>query len=64
MLHLNDLKAKDTNQLVLMAEELGINDASNLRRQDLLFQIVPKLQGVIEEKVTEGKGDKKKENPC
>lgn len=61
MLHLNDLKAKDTNQLVILAEELGIADASNLRRQDLLFQIVPKLQGVKEEKITEGKGDKKKE---
>ena len=49
MLHLNDLKSKDTNQLVLMAEELGIDDAANMRRQDLLFNIVPKLQGCKDE---------------
>ncbi|AAV90620.1 transcription termination factor Rho [Zymomonas mobilis subsp. mobilis ZM4 = ATCC 31821] len=39
-MHLKDLKQKTPSELVKMAEELGIEGASTLRKQDLLFAIL------------------------
>ena len=39
-MHLKDLKTKKPAELVTMAEELGIEGASTLRKQDLLFAIL------------------------
>ncbi|MEO7564273.1 MAG: transcription termination factor Rho [Sphingomicrobium sp.] len=39
-MHLKDLKQKPPAELVAMAEELGIEGASTLRKQDLMFSIL------------------------
>src|ERR1700755_1212227 len=39
-MHLQELKAKSPAELLAFAEENGIENASNLRRQDLLFGIL------------------------
>ncbi|QMW22733.1 transcription termination factor Rho [Sandaracinobacteroides saxicola] len=39
-MHLQELKKKTPAQLVAMAEELGVEQASTLRKQDLLFGIL------------------------
>src|SRR3546814_11116519 len=39
-MHLKDLKKKTPAELVEMAEELGVEGASTLRKQDLLFGIL------------------------
>ena len=39
-MHLKDLKKKPPAELVAMAEELGVESASTLRKQDLLFAIL------------------------
>ena len=39
-MHLKDLKKNKPAELVAMAEELGIESASTLRKQDLLFAIL------------------------
>ena len=39
-MHLKDLKKKTPAELVSMAEELGVEGASTLRKQDLLFAIL------------------------
>ena len=39
-MHLNDLKQKTPAELVAMAEELGIEGASTLRKQELMFSIL------------------------
>ncbi|MFN7176434.1 MAG: transcription termination factor Rho [Thermaurantiacus sp.] len=39
-MHLHDLKKKSPAQLVTMAEELGVEQASTLRKQDLQFGIL------------------------
>ncbi|MDP9086662.1 MAG: transcription termination factor Rho [Pseudomonadota bacterium] len=39
-MHLRDLKKKTPAELVSMAEELGVESASTLRKQDLLFAIL------------------------
>ena len=39
-MHLKDLKKKKPAELVSMAEELGVESASTLRKQDLLFAIL------------------------
>lgn len=39
-MHLKDLKNKKPAELVAMAEELGIESASTLRKQDLMFAIL------------------------
>ena len=36
-MHLKELKQKAPAELVQMAEELGVEGASTMRRQDLLF---------------------------
>ncbi len=40
MMHLQELKAKPPAELVAMAEELGVEGASTLRKQDLMFAIL------------------------
>jgi transcription termination factor Rho len=42
-MHLLDLKKKTPAELVAMAEELGVEQASTLRKQDLLFGILKAL---------------------
>ena len=42
-MHLKDLKAKTPAELVSMAEELGVEGASTMRRQDLMFCILREL---------------------
>jgi transcription termination factor Rho len=42
-MHLHDLKRKTPAELVAMAEELGVENASTLRKQDLLFSILKAL---------------------
>ena len=39
-MHLKDLKQKSPAELVAMAEELGIEGASTLRKQELMFSIL------------------------
>ena len=39
-MHLKDLKKKKPAELVEMAEELGVEGASTLRKQDLMFAIL------------------------
>ena len=42
-MHLKDLKEKTPADLVSMAEELGVEGASTMRRQDLMFCILREL---------------------
>ena len=42
-MHLKDLKKKSPAQLVEMAEELGVEGASTLRKQDLMFSILKEM---------------------
>ena len=42
-MHLKELKTKTPAELVSMAEELGVEGASTMRRQDLLFSILREL---------------------
>ena len=42
-MHLRELKQKTPAELVAMAEELGVEGASTMRRQDLLFSILREL---------------------
>ena len=43
VMHLKDLKKKTPADLVAMAEELGVEGASTMRKQDLLFSILKAL---------------------
>ncbi len=52
-MHLQELKRKSPAELLAFAEELGIENASNLRRQDLLFAILK----ILAEKDTSIDGD-------
>lgn len=42
-MHLKDLKDKSPKQLLSQAEELGVEDASSMRVQDLVFAIMKKV---------------------
>jgi len=42
-MHLKELKKKSSAELVEMAEELGVESASTLRRQDLMFAVLKEL---------------------
>ena len=44
-MHLNELKQKSPQQLLTQAEDLGIDDASSMRVQDLMFAILKKVAG-------------------
>ncbi len=52
-MHLSELKRKPLAELLIFAEELAIENASNLRRQDMLFAILK----VLAEKDTSIEGD-------
>ena len=39
-MHLNDLKVKKPAELLKFAEELGVEDAAGMRKQDMLFSIL------------------------
>ena len=43
-MHLKDLKQKSPKELLTQAEELGIEDASSMRVQDLIFAIMKKVR--------------------
>ncbi len=53
-MHLHDLKKKSPAELVAMAEELGVEQASTLRKQDLLFGILKAKADAGEEIVGAG----------
>ena len=53
-MHLKDLKQKTSAALVEMAEELEVESASTLRRQDLIFAILKELADDGEEIVGQG----------
>lgn len=42
-MHLQELKQKSPKELLTQAEELGIEDASSMRVQDLIFAILKKV---------------------
>ena len=44
-MNLQELKQKSPAELLTQAEELGIDDASSMRKQDLMFGILKKLVG-------------------
>ncbi len=53
-MHLKDLKKKSPAELLSMAEELGVENASTLRTQDLTFAILKQLSKNDEVLVDEG----------
>ena len=53
-MHLKELKTKAPAQLVEMAEELGVEGASTLRKQDLMFSILKVLAEEGEEIIGSG----------
>ena len=42
-MNIQELKLKSSEQLITQAEELGIENASTLRKQEILFAILKKL---------------------
>ena len=42
-MHLREMKQKKAEDLAKMAEELGVEDVPNLRKQELMFAILSKL---------------------
>ena len=44
-MNLKDLKQKSPKELLSQAEDLGIEDASSMRKQDLMFAILKKVAG-------------------
>ena len=46
-LKLRDLKKKTPQELLVYAEELGVENASSMRTQDMLFEILKTLTGLI-----------------
>ena len=42
-MNLKDLKQKSPKELLTEAEDLGIEDASSMRKQDLMFAILKKV---------------------
>ena len=60
-MNLKDLKQKSPTELLTQAEELGIEDASSMRVQDLMFAILKKVAG--DDQTISGEGTiKKKKN--
>ena len=43
IMNIQELKLKSSEQLITQAEELGIENASTLRKQEILFAILKKL---------------------
>ena len=48
-MNIQELKLKSSEQLITQAEELGIENASTLRKQEILFAILKKVAGKKEE---------------
>ena len=48
-MNIQELKKKSSEQLISQAEELGIENASTLRKQEILFAILKKLAEKNEE---------------
>ena len=44
-MNLKELKQKSPQELLTQAEDLGIDDASSMRVQDLMFAILKKVAG-------------------
>ena len=42
-MNIQELKLKSSEQLIAQAEELGIENASTLRKQEILFAILKKV---------------------
>ena len=42
-MHLNELKSKNPSDLLLYAESLDVENASNLRKQDMMFACLKSL---------------------
>ena len=42
-MNIQELKLKSSEQLITQAEELGIENASTLRKQEILFAILKKV---------------------
>ena len=42
-MNIQELKTKSSENLISQAEELGIENASTLRKQEILFSILKKL---------------------
>ena len=53
-MHLNELKQKSPQELLTEAEALGIEDASSMRKQDLMFAILKKVAS--DDNVINGEG--------
>ena len=45
-MNIQELKLKSSEQLITQAEELGIENASTLRKQEILFAILKKVAAV------------------
>ena len=50
-MNIQELKLKSSEQLITQAEELGIENASTLRKQEILFAILKKV--AEKEEITE-----------
>ena len=53
-MNLKELKQKSPTELLTQAEDLGIEDASSMRKQDLMFAILKKLAD--DDKIIYGEG--------
>ena len=53
-MHLKELKKKKPAELVEMAEELGLEGASTMRRQDIMFGILKEVAEDGEQIMGEG----------
>ena len=47
-MHLKDLKKKNPSELLKIAEELKIENAGTLRKQDMIFAILKQRQKTIQ----------------
>ena len=69
-MNIQELKKKSSEQLISQAEELGIENASTLRKQEILFAILKKLAEKNEEITAgistpqDGFGFLEQLNPC
>ena len=67
-MNIQELKTKSSENLISQAEELGIENASTLRKQEILFSILKKfklwkkLPIKVRNYITKGLKDKKLEN--
>ena len=48
-MNLQDLKIKDPEDLLKQADDLGIENPSSLRKQDLMFAILKKIELMVKQ---------------